>query len=537
VTGPTDPITPGEHPLAGTPRRTPGTGQAQDGEWQRLHPATPFLKSWGAIVALLMVGAYNLRDDLPGVLERAGQIGWHWLGLGFAAFMAIAFIWAFISWRRAHFRIADSSLELAAGVIFRQRRTVRLDRIEAVDIIRPLVPRLFGLVKLKIEAAGGSGSAVELAYLKVSDAARWRQIVLSRAAAARLGEAVTTTDQVAPILALGTDRKPVGAEVAPSEKRAEGDQTASSRLTPPKSAETQVGEFLGDADASVPELFAVPTKWVLLSLALSPMTWGLVLVLIAGLVTLIWGRLGESVFALVPALLGLGSYVWQQFISTFGFSAKATDRGLTLSHGLTTRVSQTIAPGRVVAVELSQGPIFRRFGWWRAEMNVAGYGAEDTDKQSVLVPIGQVETIRRAIWAVSPELAQPGGWDLVTAAMTGKGPAPGFTAVPRRARLFDPLAWKRKGFTTTDEMLILRLGALTRTVTLVPHARIQGLTLDCGPWDKRRDLASVTIHSPEGPVTPRITHLTTADAAALVAGESGRLNAAMRQALLPGSIG
>ncbi|MDR1186532.1 MAG: PH domain-containing protein [Bifidobacteriaceae bacterium] len=568
----------------------PPSPAVRDGgtDWHRLHLATPFIKSWGVIAAFAAFAAYRLSDDIEGTIRGASKIGWPRLALGIAIVLILVFVWAFIWWRRAHFRITDTSLELATGVIFRQRRTVRLDRVEAVDTVRPLVPRLFGLVKLKIESAGGSGSAVELAYLKMSDAARWRRAVLERAASARLddlndpaskagtgaatassarpddlGDPTTTAaavrldsrgdsatkagtapatagaarldelDSAAQIPAAsaasvreGPIQPPRAAPATPGDEGAGGTGQAASSMGVTKSAETEVGEFLGDADADAPELFAVPTVRVIGVLALSPMTWLMILAIIGGVVVLIANG-PKNAFYVVPGLLGLGSYVWSQFIGGFGFSAKQTARGLTLSHGLTTRVSQTIAPGRVVAIELQQGPLWRRLSWWKAQMNVAGYGSDDAEKQSVLVPVGDSETIRRAVWAVAPELAQPGDWELVTAAMTGKGPTAGFTGSPRRARLFDPLAWKRTAFAVTSQMLVLRLGAIWRRATMVPHARIQGLELWEGPWARRRHLASVTINSPKGPVTPVINHLDRADALALMAGESARLNAAL----------
>ncbi|MDR3107420.1 MAG: PH domain-containing protein [Bifidobacteriaceae bacterium] len=464
-------------------------------DWRRLHPATPFLRSWGALVALVAVGLYNLHNRLGDLMAAARALGWHRVGLGTLVLLTLAFAYAWVWWRRAYFQIGEVKLEVVTGVLFRRRRTVRLDRIEAVDTVRPLIPRLSGLVKLKIETAGGSGSAVELAYLKMSDAAHWRQVVLTRAAAAK--------------------------QVKQTE--------SATHPAAPKSTETQFGEFLGDCDADAPELFAVPTKRVIASLAVS--AWVLLTVLLAaGAVTALVLRKTGVAAAMAPGILTFGSITWKRLISDFGFSAKQTERGLTLSHGLTTRVSQTITPGRILAVQAYQGPIWRRFGWWRAKMNVAGYGSKDSEAQSVLVPVGDLETIRRAIWAVAPALAQMDRWELITAAMTRSGPTAGFTGAPRRARLLDPLAWKRTAFAVTPEALILRKGALLRSATLVAHGRLQGLEMTQGPWSRRRDLAAATFHTPDGPVTAHINHLAATEALALIKDESDRLNQSMAAA-------
>ena len=56
-------------PPASSPSRASGTtsasaGRLADGEWHRLHPATPLLKGGIALVAILGVIIVNLRDVL-----------------------------------------------------------------------------------------------------------------------------------------------------------------------------------------------------------------------------------------------------------------------------------------------------------------------------------------------------------------------------------------------------------------------------------------------------------------------------------------
>ncbi len=50
-------------------------------------------------------------------------------------------------------------------MLFRRSRRVRLDRLQAVDVVRPLVARALGLAELRLEVAGGSSSEAPLAYL------------------------------------------------------------------------------------------------------------------------------------------------------------------------------------------------------------------------------------------------------------------------------------------------------------------------------------------------------------------------------------
>ena len=48
------------------------------------------------------------------------------------------------------FRITDEVVEVRSGILFRTHRNARLDRIQGINIIRPLFARLFGAAKLEI---------------------------------------------------------------------------------------------------------------------------------------------------------------------------------------------------------------------------------------------------------------------------------------------------------------------------------------------------------------------------------------------------
>ena len=73
------------------------------------------------------------------------------------------------------------------GFVFRQQRQARLDRVQAIDIVQPLLARIFGLAELKFEVADAGESAVRLAYLKMDQARQLRATILARAAGVTVG--------------------------------------------------------------------------------------------------------------------------------------------------------------------------------------------------------------------------------------------------------------------------------------------------------------------------------------------------------------
>ena len=68
------------------------------------------------------------------------------------------------------------------GFLFKQQRQARLDRVQAIDIVQPLLARIFGLAELKFEVADAGESAVRLAYLPLDQARQLRATILARAA-------------------------------------------------------------------------------------------------------------------------------------------------------------------------------------------------------------------------------------------------------------------------------------------------------------------------------------------------------------------
>ena len=58
-----------------------------------------------------------------------------------------------LSWRVHTFRITDELVEVRSGILFRTNRRGRLDRIQGINISRPLFARLFGAARLDINVA------------------------------------------------------------------------------------------------------------------------------------------------------------------------------------------------------------------------------------------------------------------------------------------------------------------------------------------------------------------------------------------------
>ncbi len=443
----------------------------QDG-WRRLHKVTPVLKGWKVLAIALVIVGQQRGDDLiaggaaPGRTEVMITLG------VLVALALAASVWAYLSWRMTRYRVGTDIVQLHSGVLFRQQRQARLDRLQAVDVVQPLLGRIFGLSELKLEVAGGAGSDVKLSYLRDSDAQRLRGVLLAQSAG-------------------------VGFE----------------------------GEDAPEAPED--ELVQVPVGRLLASMVLSGGTIVAAVVLV-GVVAASF-LYPAVLFGVVPALLGVVSTYWTQFTGGFGFRVAASPDGLRLKHGLLETRAQTVPPGRVQAVQLTQGLLWRGKDWWKVQVNVAGYGvgADGQEKETVLLPVATRGEAFRVLSVVLPDLGHPDPVGLLEAGLAGTtgevevDPA-GYVGAPRSSRWLDPLSWRRHGVAVSERALLMRSGRFTRRLVLVPHERTQSLGLEQGPVQRRLGLASLVAHSTPGPISPRVDHLEASSALRLLTEQAQR---------------
>ncbi|MFC4615521.1 PH domain-containing protein [Cellulomonas algicola] len=480
-------------------------------DWRRMHPVTPALKGWKIVVAVLVVVGYQAADDVRRLLELVDGYRWVVVLGGLAAVAVVGFAYSALAWRMTRFAVTDDAVHLNTGILFRQQRQARLDRLQAVDVVQPLLARLVGLAELKLEVAGGSGSGVSLAFLRESDALALRAELL--ALAAGLQRPGSTA------VAAGVDGAPGALDGDASTGAA--DPTVDGAVPP--AARSSV------AFEAAPEhqVYEVPMSRLVLATLRSGATVGLVLAAVVAVAAGVLSRTFATVFFLLPMFFGLVSYVWSRINQGASFRAATSPDGIRLRHGLTESRAQTVPPGRVQAIRISQGMWWRRPDWWRVEMNVAGYSPSgEQQRDTVLHPVATRDEVRTALWLVLHDLGVDDPVGVVDAALTGTDEAHGFAVAPRRARWVDPLGWRRHGVLVTQRALVIRRGRWWRQVDVVPHERTQSLGLQQGPLQRRLGLASFVVHSTPGPVSPDIAHLDAGVVVALLDEQSERARTA-----------
>src|SRR5215467_10734070 len=283
--------------------------------WQRLHPLSPVVRGGRATIAIFILlipialGGDRLSNATPQLVITA-----------------VLVLGGLVSWLVTRWRIEDDDLRIETGLLRRQSLRFPLAQVQAIDVVRPGLARVFRVAELRLRMAGSSGATARLAYVAEHEVEPLRDQLLALARGARRDEAA-------------------------SEPAAEPERPVSEER----------------------DLATVRTGQLAVSIVLE--NWWLVLIL-AGLVA----GFAVSPHTAARALRGAGllwaismaTFIWRRFNQQYRLTVAEGPDGLHLRGGLVALTAEVIRPGRVQAVRLVEPWLWRPFGWGRLEVDVAG---------------------------------------------------------------------------------------------------------------------------------------------------------------------
>lgn len=374
-----------------------------------------------------------------------------------------------VSWLFTRYVIDDEEIRVERGVLFKSSRRIPFERLQSVDINEPLVARLVGLSELTIEMAGGSDSRTRLRFLTLAESRRLRRLLLERAH--------------------GT---PDDHEVAPD------------------------GEPVRPEHRQV--LHVVPPDRIILGTLLSLDFVGTVVAAIASIVFAVFTETGWALLAvLIPTLWGIGQMITNRIIAQWDFTLSRHPRGLRIERGLLSRSSQTIPFDRVQGIGVVEPIVWRRYAWLRLDVDVAGYGAASDESGGVssttLLPIADRDLARRIVDELVPDPERG----------TGEQVRP-----TRRSMIFAPIGWRYRWLASTAQTVTTATGWITRHRSVVPHHKVQSVEFSQGPLQRWRRVATMKVHTPDGPVSAQAHHLDEDVARTITFDEVERARAARR---------
>ena len=385
--------------------------------WRRLHPVSPVVRAGRAAIAIFIV-------LVPIALRGGGNLSDSYIQIGVVGVLAAL---GFVNWLVTRWRIDGDDLRIETGLIRRQSLRFPLAQVQAIDIVQPGLARIFRVAELRLRMGGATGGTARLAYLPQQEVEPLR----------------------AQLLRLATN-----GEAEPHE---------------PEEIEERV-------------LTTVPTLQLVASIFVSDVGIVVELVFVALVLTAFLAP--EAAAGIVGGgaaeLIAVATLVWRRFNQEYKLTVAAAPDGLRLRSGLVALNAETIRPGRVQAVRLVEPFIWRRLGWCRLEVDLAG-----RQKRK-----GEGEASRGQLRALLPVGSRALALELLDH-LVPDAPSPDRRA-PRRVAWKSPLRYRFLAWGRTDTAVVTMTGRVRRVTVWVPLEKAQSLRLVEGPLQRR--LRLVTVH-------------------------------------------
>lgn len=445
-------------PSEGTPPDRSDTEQLRRG--RRTHPLSGAVQGamWAGVV-ILGVGFSSVKED------ALSDVPW-WLALLVivGGGLVLGEVIGFISWWFTRFVIDDTELRIDSGVLTRRSRRAAFERIQSVDVVEPLLARVVGLAEVRVDLAGGDESRLAVRFLPLDEARAVRRLLLRQAHGVP-GASVDSPEGDHPV----DDEHDRGELIT--------------RVTPDR---TLLGALL-----SLDLLLALAALGAIL---LSTLGFGAPLLVLGGV---------------LPALSWAAQVVGRRVVAEWGFVLWRTPHGLRIERGLLSLTAQTIPYARVQGVAVVEPVLWRRLGWCRLEVDVAGRaGFDEGSLDTTLLPIAD-----RALAAALLEELVPAGADDAPATTT---------RASRRSWPFAPIGWRFRSLSLGPRRATSTTGWLQRRTSHAPLAKVQSFALRQGPLQRVRKVATAELHTPDGPVDVDVHHVASAEARHVVLDAVGR---------------
>jgi putative membrane protein len=308
--------------------------------WHRLHPLSPFVRGGRATIAVAVLlvpaalGAGSLRDAYPQIGIAAGLV-----------------VLGFVSWLVTRWRVEDDDLRIETGLLRRESLRFPLSQVQAIDVVRPGLARLFRVAELRLRMAGSTGSTARLAYVAEREVGPLRDQLLALARGER-------QQQEAPERVLST----------------------------------------------------VPTGRLAVAILLENLWIAAILAgLLVGLFTARHTVTGLLSGGGIVWGISMVTVLWRRFNQDYRLTVAEGPEGLNLHGGLVALTAEVIRPGRAQAVRLVEPFLWRPLGWCRLEVDLAGRqrgkgeGEAERRQLRTLLPVGKRELALELVDRLLPD--------------------------------------------------------------------------------------------------------------------------------------
>ncbi len=408
------------------------------------------------IVVLAVVGGGASTESLGRVLAY-GVLG-----------TLASTLFAYIGWTVTWWSVGSDVVRLRTGVLSERIVAVPFDRVQAIDTVRGPVQRLFGVVELHVQTAGGGQRGeIVLKAVTPADADALREAI--RASGAPAAAAPERPPEELPSWRLGRGALVVAALTSAS----------LAVLVPVAAGLSQVlDDVLGSDDLE--RLFPATAAGA--------------------------AMLAGAVLALAWILSFFGTIV-----AFAGFTVSRDGERLRIRRGIVERREASVPVARVHAVRLVESPLREPLGLLQVRVETAGYAAEAATAQTLL-PLVRRRDAAAVLHRLLPELDGPPLDQLerpprrarrrfvlpplapAVALAAGLIAWLGATALPAlalvaAAGLYGEARYRAAGYAFARDRLVVRGRGLARTTYVADARRLQRVGAATSPFQRRARLA------------------------------------------------
>jgi putative membrane protein len=456
--------------------------------WQRQHPAAIFISFLGSIkqlvITIIVVFIFGQSSD---------GISSMFIFIFFGFILAGSLINGFIGWWKFKYYLKPDELQVKQGLIFKKNRFIRRDRVQSIDINAKVVQRLFGLVELKIETAGG-GSEPEfrLIALKRHQAEKIKKELLERKNHYS-GHHEAFYGEISEGLSHALMPEPEPEKAVQSFKW----ELTIFRLIIAAVTSSGVGiaatfmaAVLSQAPQFLPDwLINIAIGWVVQS-SLAYIGMFIVTVLLSA-----W------VFTIISTVLKYGM-----------FTINKQGKDIHISRGILEQRQLTLNANRINAVRIVQNVLRQPFGFCSVYVESAGGGTKEEDLSTILLPLCRRNEVETLLKEIVPEYSFDPSYEtlpresmrrymikLIVPALIAAAAAAYFLPygwlaflLPAASGFLGFVQYKTAGICTVTDYICIRSRQISKSEVFLPKNRIQDMETVQNPLQRLDNL--FTIH-------------------------------------------
>lgn len=437
------------------------------------------------VLPLIALFFFNVRDETPGPFGP-------WIVPAIVVALLVRAVWTQLTFR---YGFSATGLVIREGMIFRNVRHIEYARIENIDTERGVLHRLLGVAEVRVQTSTGGKPEALISVLDLAAVQAMRTRIFSEARPAE------------PSVVAPEERTLLHLSIGELVRYGLIDNRGMILVAAAFGVLHEMGSFVLSREMLERVLDSSPAAGLA--------ALGLMMQIVLGVFTILAAIVAVRILSVVLAI-----------VTFYDFKLTRVAGDLRARYGLFTRVALTLRTRRIQAVHQTQSLLHRWFK--RVSLNVdlagdGGGGGEDQRndarmKTRWLAPVCSADAAPELIAAALPTLdwSNEPNWQPLASGARGRifrktlawsilivtGPAIWYLREGALAVVLAciPLAWmhahlyvKHTRWALARDAVLFRSGWLTRRLTVVPRDRVQTLSVEASPFDRRSHMASIYV--------------------------------------------